>query len=656
MLFLWFFTFLVSAGEGDSRYLIFFKDKNLSAAALGKQSPEYLTLINRLAPEAIERRKQTLGEDSYITYEDFPVSPAYINQIRQAGVKIHAVLDWFNAVSAYLTPEQIVYIKLLPMVEKIERVKSFSSVGGDYLSTVPFAGENAFHKSSLNYGESLIQLQLNKIPDVHKKGITGQGVLLGILDSGFDWQVHDALKTRTVVGEYDFVFGDSITANQTGDVPGQHGHGTYVFSVVGGFKDSLLIGAAYNARFLLAKTEDIRSERNIEEDNYAAALQWMENKGVKITTSSLGYNEFDPGESSYTYSQMDGKTTIVTRAAELAYSRGVLTLTAAGNEGNKAWKYIIAPGDGINTTTIGAIGSDDSVASFSGIGPTPDGRIKPDLVSMGVGVFGARASSIDQYQYGNGTSSATPIAAGSAALVWSAFPHLTNAQVKARLIRTAGSYHKPNYYRGYGLINAKEAVNIPAIKNTPGGYILEKIFFDSVQTGTSPMLYISKSNTEFDSVQMIFDGGFKYQASLPALNADTPLYFYIMYESAPGVISRSPASGSYFSSAIGSSDVTVESETAPGGYVLENNYPNPFNGSTTFRFYSPVVSTGSLIIYNAIGEKIATLFSGDFPLGYSTFLWNGKNDKGVRMPGGVYFYSAVYGSSSSLTQKMVYLP
>lgn len=642
----------ILAGGSNTKYIIYFKDKGLSAGTLQKQSAEYLAALNRLSPAAIERRKQVMGDDNIITEEDIPVSRVYTDSIENAGISIIHRLDWFNAVSAYLNPEQLTYIQALPFVAKVEKVKSFSSAG-DELS--PAQTSTRLSKSVLNYGESFTQLQMNKIPDVHKKGITGRGVLVGVLDSGFDWQVHDALKTRNVISEYDFVFGDSVTANQAGDVPGQHGHGTFVFSVIGGFKDSMLFGAAYGADFLLAKTEDIRSERNIEEDNYAAALQWMENRGVKITSSSLGYNEFDAGQTSYTYAQMDGKTTIVTRAAELAFSRGVLTITAAGNEGNKSWKYIIAPGDGIYTTTIGAVGSDDSVASFSGIGPTPDGRLKPELVAMGLGVYGATASSMDRYQYGTGTSAATPIAAGTAALVWSAYPHLTNAQVKARLIRTAGSFNRPNFYRGYGLINVKEAISLPAVKNTPGGYIFEKVFFDSVAAGTAPKLFFSKNNTEFDSVTMVFDGGFKYQASLPVTDGAMSLYFYIRHESAPGTIVRTPAAGSYFSSAIGSQDIVLETTPAPGGYVLENNYPNPFNNLTSFRFYSPIVSTGRLVIYNALGEQIKMLYNGDFKLGYSTFTWDGKNDKGDRMPGGVYFYSVIY-AGNQLTQKMVYLP
>ena len=188
-------------------------------------------------------------------------------------------------------------------------------------------------------------------------------------------------------------------------------HGTYVFSILAGIVDSVLIGPAFNSSFILAKTEDIRSETHIEEDNYAAALIWMENLGVDITTSSLGYNIFDSGYS-YTYADMNGRTTIVTKAAELAFQRGVSTFTSAGNEGNNSWGYILAPADGFNTIAVGAVNDLGNVAGFSSHGPTYDGRIKPEVVAHGVNVYGAVSGTNNGYQFNNGTSAAAPIASG----------------------------------------------------------------------------------------------------------------------------------------------------------------------------------------------------------------------------------------------------
>ena len=236
-----------------------------------------------------------------------------------------------------------------------------------------------------------------------RKELHGNGIIIGILDSGFKWKGHESLINANVISEYDFIFKDSVTENQAGDRSDQHSHGTQVFSVIGGYKDSVLIGAAFNSSFILAKTEDLRSESHLEEDNYAAALIWMESLGVDVTTSSVGYNIFDDSVFSYKYSDMNGKTTIVTKAAELAFQRGIVTLSAAGNEGDDPWFHIIAPADGFNTIGVGAVTSNNQLANFSSRGPTSDGRIKPEIVAQGVGVFFASTSGFNTYSSGNGT-------------------------------------------------------------------------------------------------------------------------------------------------------------------------------------------------------------------------------------------------------------
>ena len=247
-----------------------------------------------------------------------------------------------------------------------------------------------------------------------------------------------------------------------------------------GFDEGNLIGPAFNASYVLAKTEYVPAETHVEEDNYAAALEWMDSIGVDITSSSLGYSEFDDSVFSYNYKDMDGKTTIVTKAAEMAFDRGLVVITSAGNEGNTSWKYITAPGDGFNTLTIGAVSSTNIVTSFSSEGPTFDGRIKPEIVAMGSGVINARAGTIDGYGSGGGTSYSAPIAAGIAGLLLSAHPHLTNTQVRKIMIDSGDNFENPDNERGYGLISAVRALTYPNLEAIDGGFRVHKLFADSI--------------------------------------------------------------------------------------------------------------------------------------------------------------------------------
>ncbi|MFB3057297.1 MAG: S8 family serine peptidase, partial [Ignavibacteriaceae bacterium] len=264
---------LLSNSFAQTKYLIYFNDKGITASErLEKSSNLYQSALNELTPRSISRRIKNLGEENIISFEDIPIKPDYITSLESLGIKIENNLKWFNAVSAYLTDQQIEDIFQLNFIDKIEKVRILKF--NNKLPELTDASSKRFYFDfPINYGESFDQLQLSEIPIVHSKGITGDGVLVGMLDTGFDWKNHESLQNATIIAEYDFVNKDSVTSDEENDQPGQHWHGTLTFSVVGGFKDSSLIGSGFGSDFVLAKTEDIRSETHVEEDNYAAALQ-----------------------------------------------------------------------------------------------------------------------------------------------------------------------------------------------------------------------------------------------------------------------------------------------------------------------------------------------------------------------------------------------
>jgi len=627
----------------QSKYFVYFKDKGVEPSAkIEKNNAPFNSALYLLSEKSIERRIKQMGEDNFITYEDLPLKSDYVSQVEEFGIKIENKLRWFNAITAYLTDEEKLKIANLPFVEKIERVRKFvfkSPESGD-------ASQLLKQQSTLfsfDYGPSFGQLQLSEIPAVHSKGITGESVLIGLLDTGFNWKNHESLKDATVVAEYDFIFKDESTANDSLDNPIQHNHGTLVFSIIGGFKEGSLIGSAFGSDFILAKTEDIRSEKHIEEDNYAAALEWMESYGVDITSSSLGYSTFDPPEFSYSYSDMDGKTTIVTKALELAFRRGVITITAAGNEGVTPWYYITAPADGINTIAIGAVNNSNQIAAFSSRGPSYDGRIKPDVVAQGVNVYCAKAAYFSEYIIASGTSVSTPIVSGVAALLLSAYPHLKNTQVRNILIESSDNSSSPNNERGYGLISAVKAIEFPNLDATGGTFLLNKMFIaqNDVNPQTVKVVY-STNRIDYTEKQMDFDGNMNYHYKMPFLFNDDLVDFYFTYEDNSGNPFRDPLNNNY-KFYYGSLDISLNTDLKKTytDYIVSEPYPNPFYPlSNTFTSIS-IKSTGNenltIRVIDPLGQQVGyynSVTSDD----ENRFDWNGKNENGVQVVSGVYYF------------------
>lgn len=650
------YVLLFLSAYPQEKHFIYFKDKGINKnSMLTKESTAYQDAVKEVSERAIERRKKHLNSENVITFEDVPISSNYLKEIENLGIKIENKLKWFNAISAYLTDQQIHLLKSLPFVSTIEKVKTLSYgeriIPGD---AIPEKLNQLSKTNGLDYGFSFTQVNLSKVPAVHSKGITGKGVLLGVLDTGFDWKRHESLMYADVITEYDFVFGDSVTADEPQDQKGQDWHGTYCFSILAGKKDSVLIGPAYDASFMLAKTEDVRSEKNIEEDNYAAALQWMESFGVDITTSSLGYNQLDAGQTSYTYSNMDGKTTIVTKAAELAFNKGVLTITSAGNEGNKSWIYVTAPADGFNTIAVGAVTSGNAVANFSSRGPTFDGRIKPEITAMGVGVFGATSGTVNQYTYASGTSSAAPIAAGVAALLLSAYPELTNVQLRDILFKTADNYFTPDNNKGYGLVSAADAVTYPVILSYVNKFTLNKIYLDSLLDNNSVNVHLSKDGVTFNSEKMNLNGK-RFEVDIPVTTTGDKIFFYFTAVDGNGNIIRTPANNNiFYSCEYGKTDVYSQMLIIPDNLVLEQNYPNPFNQGTKIVFYSPLETQTELTVYNVLGEKVKTLFNDIATKGLNQVNWDGRTSSGSPAATGIYLY-AVKTGDEIFTKKMLLL-
>ena len=438
-------------GEGSVKYWIFLRDKESGAAKAG------LADVVSITDRALERRARRGDRNS--AYLDRPISGEYVSMLLSSGIRTFHQSRWLNAVSAFLTPEQVVIARDLAFVSKIRPV---ARTRVETLTEERIPSPVFSPRRRLNYGASEGQLQLvNAITNL-EQGINGAGVRLGIIDTGLGDLSHPALALMVAEGRF------IETRDFTGLGDDGSRHALSVLSVAAGFTEGQLIGPAYGAEVLHARTEYTRSETNQEEDNLVAALEWMESEGVDVVNISLGYALFDDGETSYTYDDMDGRTTVVTQAVAMAAGLGVVVVSSAGNEGGcspgTCWYYITAPADADTVITVGATDSMGNRAVFSSHGPTSDGRIKPDISAQGQSV--TVAVSGGSFGRGSGTSFSSPMVAGIVAQILQVNPSLSPLEVRTLIRNTARIPNPdapdaetfPNNDLGWGIIDAGAAV------------------------------------------------------------------------------------------------------------------------------------------------------------------------------------------------------
>ncbi len=433
-----------------------------------------------LTPRARARRERNrVGIDVH----DLPVAAGYIATIRGDGVRVRHASRWLNAISVEATPRQIERIAPRSFVRRVEPVRAFREpvrdVTGEPRATSPAPhGSTAF---ALDYGPSLAQNAQIHVPELHDQGLSGDGVLVAMLDAGFNNLSHDALVGLDILATWDFVNGDAIVSDQVGQA-GSGNHGTYTLSAIGGFEPGDLIGPAYGATYILAKTENSAWERHIEEDDWIAGAEWADSIGADIISSSLGYaTGFTNGEPSYSWSDMDGNTTIVALGADIAASRGILVVNSAGNLGwvSLPANTLVSPSDGDSVLAVGAVDASGVRASFSSVGPTSDGQLKPDVMACGVNVIAASPFG-NVYTTGTGTSLSCPLVAGVAALLLELRPSATAMDIMDALRQTASRANTPDREYGYGIVNAAAAANeiVTAVGDTPraDGAVLHPAF------------------------------------------------------------------------------------------------------------------------------------------------------------------------------------
>ena len=639
---------LFCLGEASQRYWVFFQDKPGSARLYKQPNREAASL--QISNRALTRRSKVLGAPHLIDIHDLPVSEHYIHDLESLGVRIMVRSRWLNGVSIHASDRQMAKISNLHFVKSVQPVLSRSVKDPPVVSNLDKYASPSEHGHALEYGYSYSQLSQICVPDVHDLGIDGEGVFIGMIDSGFDTRGYRVFSKTNILNTYDFYWNDENTANEAGDSYTQHNHGTQTLSVVGGFEEGVLVGSAYGASFALAKTEWVPTETRMEEDLWIAALEWMESLGVDIVSTSLGYRDFDDGFA-YTYEEMNGDVCLTSIASDIAARKGVLVLTSAGNEGDNSWRYILSPADGDSVVAVGAVDWNGTIAGFSSVGPTSDGRIKPDVMAMGMGVYSAKPgeNGIAHYVSGNGTSFSCPLVAGVCALVLQAHPELTPMDVRDAIRETASQAEVPNNQYGWGIVNAYRALfyHGPFLHNfrfsqsrtTNDVRLMFNITADSEIEKSSVQFHCLENGTAWKSIP-VNSSGDDYFIQLNAMPDLDQFGFYISLTDVDGKVSDVPYQAPdilYQFSGNGPYQVSVQLDQ-PESCRLLQNYPNPFNGVTQITFQISESGPVELRIYNVAGQRVATLLNESLMAGEYTVLWDGHDASGRSVSSGLYLY------------------
>jgi len=471
----------------DSSYWVRFTDKNNSQFSITQ--PDHF-----LSPRSIERRDKS---GIAIVLNDLPVNETYIDSVLYSGnIEYLQSSRWFNAI-AIRTSDTVALNNVLDFsfVSGLEKVKTLKKdVSYDKFEELS-SSKNEIDLINIPhypYGTSYNQLALHEANKMQDLGFRGQGMHIAIIDAGF-LRVNEleALKEvfddDRILSTRDFVSGGEAVYED-------HQHGAMVLSVIAGSIDGRFKGTAPLASFHLLRSEDAGTETLLEEYNWVAAAEYADSAGVDIINTSLGYTTFDDTLQNHTYSDLDGNTTVIAKAADIAASKGMLLCVSAGNSGASSWQYISTPADADSVLTIAAVDSNGTYAFFSSVGPASDGDIKPNVASVGWSTY-LISPFTGEIMQGNGTSFSAPMMSGMAASLWQALPDKNNIEIMRLIEANSSQFNNPDSLLGYGIPNVFRAYSneTGVVYTDPVENLIEDVFPNPVVDEVT-VIFISKVN------------------------------------------------------------------------------------------------------------------------------------------------------------------
>lgn len=450
-----------------------------------------------LSARALERRANA---GIAVVMNDVPVDPAYLDILRKKGAQLHSTSRWLNAAAVVADSATAVSLRSLPFVKSVTyigkhlRVKNPPNRQMKSRKSIKSIPQIAGSSSVFGYAGK--QNSMLNVPMLHFAGHRGSGIWVAVMDGGFNltdtMPFFDsvALQHRLYQG-WDFVERDQAVYESAM-------HGTSVLSLMAANLPGYFVGTAPDATYFLIKTEDTGGEFPIEEANWIAGAEWADSVGVDVLTASLGYTVFNDTTLGHRHWELDGRTAIGSRGASIAATKGMIVLNSAGNEGDNAWRLVGVPADAPGILAVGATTSKNTRAAFSSVGPTRDGRIKPDLMAPGDMVVTA-GNYGTELGLSSGTSLAAPMLAGGMASLWSAFPEKTAEEIIDAVYASADQNDRPDNERGYGLPDLSLAWL------TMGG------FYNSEGANDAREGFFAYNREEGRLDLLLFEGGFSPQ-------------------------------------------------------------------------------------------------------------------------------------------------
>lgn len=672
------FTLTVSAQNSDRFFRVYLVDKGTPDRILLPSDSWYGRATEHLTERALQRRAKVLPPDSLVSTADLPPNQEYLEVLTSMGADVIQTSRWLNSAMIRTDSATFQQISNLPFVKDAIVVRNTSPHSAGKLpppldtrkATASGTGTGCI---TSRYGLTERQNRAIGIDAAHSLGFAGEGILVGILDAGFGWRTHEALKNANVIAEYDFVNHDATVSDEPEQTPSES-HGTLVMGVIAGWLDGEFIGGAPRAHFALAKTEDIGSERHVEEDNFVAGLEWLEALGADVTNTSLGYTTFDEPENDHAYEELNGHTVHASRAVNYATHLGMICVIAAGNEYN-SYRYVSVPAEADSAFAVAALDTTGNVAGFSSRGFGGRERIKPDIAAPGVFVYGVQAGTTDRFVAQQGTSLASPMATSAIALILSARPDLRPWEVRELLYTTSSRADNPDTAVGYGQIDLDRAlarlgtsqplVGEPKFLTHSGALSLiawmigndEQSITEWQRSASTTSIALTLRNLRTD--ETITDkrsqpnGGLSSWI-LPSAVEDLNL---LPQDSVEIVIALNQ-NGTVLRRTIlrATSDIALPASTLCYSpplptTALATARPNPFNEAARIEFTLEEASTVSLDVFNVRGQQVRRLMEQqEKDAGFYSVLLNPTD-----LPGGAYYYRLTV-DDAVYSEKMIYLP